>query len=112
MDGKNRLTSMTLLLLFTLLSLFPAFLFSAGSINGIGFVGWLMILYTAVFCWVLPYYLWMKGLEHLSPVTSSVVLLTEIIVAVAIATILLGEAFTAISGMGAILIVVAIILVA
>ena len=110
-DAKNRFQSMTLLLLFTLMSLMPAFLFSAGSITSVGAIGWLMILYTAVFCWVVPYYLWMKGLEHLSPVTSAVVLLTEIIVAVTIATLLLGEAFTFISGIGAILIVVAIVMV-
>jgi drug/metabolite transporter (DMT)-like permease len=110
-DGKNRLQSMTLLLLFTLMSLLPAFLFSAGSIASVGAIGWLMIFYTAVFCWVVPYYLWMKGLEHLSPVTSAVVLLTEIIVAVTVATLFLGEAFTFISGIGAILIVVAIIMV-
>ena len=110
-DGKNRLQSMTLLLLFTLMPLLPAFLFSAGSIASVGAIGWLVILYTAVFCWVVPYYLWMKGLEHLSPVTSAVVLLTEIIVAVTVATLFLGEAFTFISGIGAILIVVAIIMV-
>jgi drug/metabolite transporter (DMT)-like permease len=62
-------------------------------------------------CWVLPYYLWLKGLQHLSPVTSAIVLLTEIVVAVTISTLFLGEVFTAISGVGAILIVIAILLV-
>jgi drug/metabolite transporter (DMT)-like permease len=37
--------------------------------------------------------------------------LTEIVVAVAISTLFLGEVFTVISGVGAILIVVAILLV-
>lgn len=68
-------------------------------------------MYTAVFCWVIPYYLWVKGLKHISAVTSSVVLLTEVIVAVAIATVALGEVLTVISGVGAIFIIIAIILV-
>ena len=110
-DGKNLIQSMTLLLLFTLLPLLPAFFFSAGSVIAFGASAWLIILYTAIFCWVIPYYLWLKGLEHLSPVTSAVVLLTEIIVAIALATFILGEAFTIISGIGAILILAAIIIV-
>jgi drug/metabolite transporter (DMT)-like permease len=44
-------------------------------------------------------------------VTSSVVLLTEVIVAVAIATLALGEVLTVISGVGAIFIIIAILLV-
>jgi len=109
-DGKNLIQSITLLLLFTLLPLLPAFFFFAGSIVAIGANAWIIILYTAVLCWVVPYYLWLKGLEHLSPVTSAVVLLTEIVVAVTLATIILGEIFTPISGIGAILIAIAILM--
>jgi drug/metabolite transporter (DMT)-like permease len=58
-----------------------------------------------------PYYFWLKGLEDLSPVTSAIVLLTEIVVAVTISTLFLGEAFTLISGVGAILVVIAILIV-
>ena len=110
-DGKNLIQSMTFLLLFTLLPLLPMFFFSAGSIVALGANAWIVILYTAVFCWVVPYCLWLRGLEHLSPVTSAVVLLTEIIVAVTLATFILGEVFTLISGIGAILIAVAILMV-
>ena len=69
------------------------------------------VLYTAVLCWVVPYYLWLKGLKLISPVTSVIVLLTEIIIAVTISTIALGEVFTIVSEVGAICIIIAILLV-
>lgn len=108
-ENSNLIQSMTWLLVFTLLPLLPA----AVSIVGLAALpaaAWLAIVYTAVFCWVIPYYLWLKGLQHISPVTSTVVLLTEIIVAAAISLLFLGEAFTFFSGIGALLIVIAILL--
>ncbi len=110
-SSKSLVLPMTLLLVFTLLPLLPTGLLSAGSFASLPLEAWLAILYTAVLCWVLPYYLWLKGLQHLSPVTSAIVLLTEIVVAVTISTLFLGEVFTAISGVGAVLIVIAILLV-
>ena len=110
-DNKNLLQSMTWLLLFTLLPLLPTAPFSAQAFVSLPWEAWLVILFTAILCWVVPYYLWLKGLKHLSPVTSAVVLLTEILVAVAISTIFLGEVLTIISGLGAIFIVIAILLV-
>jgi len=110
-ESKNIIQSMTWLLLFTLLPLLPTAPFSAGTYVSLPWDAWLAILYTAILCWVVPYYLWLKGLKHISPVTSAVVLLTEIIVAVATSTIFLGEALTLVSGVGAVFIVVAILLV-
>ncbi len=110
-DSKNMLQTMTWLLVFTLLPLLPIAAFSAGAFAALPLDAWLAILYTAVFCWVIPYYLWLKGLKHISAVTSSVVLLTEVIVAVAISTLVLGEMFTVVSGAGAAFIIIAILLV-
>ncbi len=110
-SGKSLLPPMTLLLICTLLPLLPVVPFAAGTVASLPIAAWLAILYTAILCWVVPYYLWLKGLKHLSPVTSAIVLLTEIVVAVTISTLFLGEAFTAISGVGAVLIVIAILLV-
>lgn len=110
-ESKNIIQSMTWLLLFTLLPLLPTAPFSAETYVSLPWDAWLAILYTAILCWVVPYYLWLKGLKHISPVTSAVVLLTEIIVAVAISTVFLGEALTLVSGVGAVFIVVAILLV-
>jgi drug/metabolite transporter (DMT)-like permease len=110
-DTKNLVQSMLWLLLFTLLPLLPIVPFSAGSVAFLPLDAWLAIVYTAVFCWVIPYYLWIKGLKHISAVTSGIVLLTEVIVAVAISSIALGEVLTVVSGAGAIFIIIAILLV-
>jgi drug/metabolite transporter (DMT)-like permease len=110
-ESGNMAQSMTWLLLCTLLPLLLPASFSAGTFVSLPLDAWLAILYTAIFCWVIPYYLWLKGLKHISAVTSSVVLLTEVIVAVAIATLVLGEVLTVVSGVGAFFIVIAILLV-
>lgn len=110
-DNQNMMQSMTWLLIFTLLPLLPTASFSAGNFVSLPLDAWLAIVYTAVFCWVIPYYLWLKGLKHISAVTSTVVLLTEVIVAVAISTLALGEVLTVVSGVGAIFIIIAILLV-
>ena len=110
-EKKNLIQSMTWLLLFTLLILLPLFPFSANSILALTWEAWIVIIYTAIFCWVTPYYLWIKGLKNISPLTSAVILLNEIIVAVTISTIVLGEVMTAVSGVGAIFIIIAILLV-
>jgi drug/metabolite transporter (DMT)-like permease len=107
----NTVQVVTWLLIFTLLPLLFIAPFRAGVVASLPWDAWLAILYTAIFCWVIPYYLWLKGLRHISPVTSAIVLLTEIVVAVAISTLFLGEVFTVISGVGAVLIVIAILLV-
>jgi drug/metabolite transporter (DMT)-like permease len=109
--SKSLVQPMTLLLICTLIPLLPFAPFSAGVILSLPLEAWLAILFTAVLCWVVPYYLWLKGLQHLSPVTSAIVLLTEIVVAVTISTLFLGEIFTVISGIGAVLIVIAILIV-
>ncbi len=110
-ESTNLIQSMTWMLLFTMLPLLPTAAFSVGNFVSLPWDAWLVIFYTAVFCWVIPYHLWLKGLKHISAVTSTVVLLTEIIVAVAISTIILGEALTVICGIGSIFIIIAILLV-
>jgi drug/metabolite transporter (DMT)-like permease len=109
--NANMIQSMTWLLLFTLLPLLPTVPFSAVAYASLPWDAWAAILYTAILCWVVPYYLWLKGLKNISPVTSAVVLLTEIIAAVTISTLALGEVLTAVSGIGAIFIIIAILLV-
>lgn len=107
----NMVQSMTWLLLFTMLPLLFTAPFSAEPYTSLPWQAWAAVLYTAVLCWVVPYYLWLKGLKLISPVTSAIVLLTEIIIAVTISTIALGEVFTIVSGIGAIFIIIAILLV-
>ena len=108
--GKSTVQVVTWLLLFTLLPLLPIAPYSASILTSLPLDAWIAIIYTAVMCWVVPYYLWLKGLKHMSPVTSAIVLLTEIVVAIVISTLFLGEVFTVIAGAGAVLIVIAILL--
>ena len=110
-DSKGKLQSMTWLLAFTLLPMLPTASFSVSNFASLPIFAWLAVLYTALFCWVIPYYLWWKGLKQISAISSSVILLIEVIVAVTIATLALGEVLTVISGVGAFLIIVAILLV-
>lgn len=110
-ESNNLIKSMTWVLFFTMIPLLPIATFSIENVFSLSWEAWLLILYTAIMCWVIPYYLWLKGLKYISPVTSAIVLLTEIIVAVVISTIFLGEILTEISGIGAVLIMIAISLV-
>ena len=81
------------------------------SLLNLSIEGWMIVVYTSVFCWLIPYYLWLKGLKHISPATSTVILLIEVVVAITLSFLFLGETFTTISGIGASLIFLAIILV-
>ena len=109
--SKNMTQSLTWLLLFTMLPLIPAVPFSINSLPTLPVEAWIAILYTAIFCWIIPYYLWSEGLKNISPVTSSVILLNEIIIAILISILFLGEILTLISGVGALFIISAILLV-
>ena len=110
-ETNNLIQSMTWILLFTMIPLLPIATFSFENVFTLSWNAWLAIIYTAILCWVIPYYFWLKGLKNISAVTSAVVLLTEIIVAVAVSVVLLGESLTMISGIGAVLIIIAILLV-
>lgn len=110
-ETNNLIKSMTWLLIFTTIPLLPTAAFSMENVFALSWNAWLAVVYTAILCWVVPYYLWLKGLKHISPVTSAVVFLTEIVVAVAISTIFLGEILTVISGIAVAFIIIAILLV-
>ena len=110
-ESKNMIQSLTLLLVFTMIPLMPVLTFSSANFLTLQWEAWIAITYTAIFCWIIPYLLWSKGLKNISPVTSSVILLNEIIVAVTVSTIILRESLTVVSGIGAVLIIIAIIVV-
>ncbi|MGA2682329.1 MAG: EamA family transporter [Candidatus Bathyarchaeia archaeon] len=103
--------SMTWVLVFTMLSILP-FSFLAGSrFFALSESAWLAVFYTAIVCWVVPYYLWLEGLKHLSASTSTVLLLSEIVIAVLLSILVLKEPITIFSTIGALLIIIAIALV-
>ncbi len=111
MTGQGTLQSLTWILPVTLLPMLPFVVSSASQIPTLPVQAWLAIIYTAIVCWIIPYYLWLEGLKHISASTSTILLLSEILVATAISYILLGEVLTLVSVIGAVFIVVAIVLV-
>ena len=103
--------SMTWVLVLTMLSIAPFAVLSGPRFFDLTGTAWLAIFYTAIVCWVLPYYMWLEGLKHLSASTSTILLLSEIVVAVILSIIVLKEPITIFSSIGAFLIVIAIALV-
>ena len=103
--------SMTWVLLFTFLSIVPFTFFAGPGFFELSSWGWLAILWTAIVCWVVPYYLWLEGLKHLSASVSTILLLSEIVMAIFLSIVILKEPITIFSTIGALLIVIAIALV-
>jgi drug/metabolite transporter (DMT)-like permease len=108
---RDIIQPITWILFATLLPLMPFLYVSTSSPFQLPTEAWLAIAYTAIICWVVPYYLWSEALKSISPVSSTIILLTEVVVAVAISSIILHDMFTLISGIGAFAIIVAIVLV-
>jgi drug/metabolite transporter (DMT)-like permease len=111
MKSDGVLQSLTWILPVTLLPMLPFVFPSANQIAALPAQAWFAIIYTAVACWIVPYYLWLEGLKHISASTSTILLLSEILVATAISYVLLNEVLTMISVAGASLIIIAIALV-
>jgi len=66
--------------------------------------------YTAVFCTIAPFFLWTWGLKRITATTSSIVLLTEVVFALALAAVLLGERLSPGALVGSVLILGAVAL--
>jgi drug/metabolite transporter (DMT)-like permease len=103
--------SMTWVLVLTFLAIAPFAVLSGPGFFDLSGWAWAAIVWTAIVCWVLPYYLWLEGLKHLSASTSTVLLLSEIVVAIIASIVVLKESVTVFSTIGAFLIVIAIALV-
>lgn len=86
-----------------------ALLFGRGSFPPPG-PEWWTIPYTAVFCTVLPFFLWTWGLKFISATNSSVIMLSEVVFALVLALLILGERLTTGGLAGGALIVLAILL--
>ena len=80
------------------------------SIN-LGLDAWFYISFLAVVSTVGAYFLFMKGLETVSPTVSSIILPIEVIVSVALSVLIFRDPFTLVSGSGALLIIFGVFLV-
>jgi drug/metabolite transporter (DMT)-like permease len=109
-SGEDTFQPTVWIFFITVLPMIPFIYFSSNFTLSLPLEAWLAIGYTAIFCWIVPFYLWFKSLKYISPVTSTIILLTEVIVAMTISSIVLNEMFTLISGIGAVFIFIAIIL--
>jgi len=110
-NTRKTIQPITWIIFITLLPLAPFLLFSTSTPFQLPVEAWLAIAYTAIFCWVIPYYLWSEGLKYISAVNSTIILLAEVIVALAISSVLLHDPLTLIQEIGAVLIIAAIVFV-
>jgi drug/metabolite transporter (DMT)-like permease len=72
---------------------------------------WWTIAYTGAFCTVVPFFLWTSGLRFITATTSTVIMLAEVVFALALAALLLGERLTPGALVGSLLILAAVVLV-
>jgi drug/metabolite transporter (DMT)-like permease len=88
------------------------FAFAAGDLGRtvIPWEGWVAVAYTAVFCTFMPYFLFNKGQRYVGATLASLVLLIEVAVAIVSSALILGEQLALGSGVGALLVCVAIVL--
>ncbi len=94
----------------TAVFVFPVALITGGGVP-MGAVPVFAIAYTAVFNTAIPYILYQQGLKHLTASTSAIVLTLEIVVALAISAVFLGESLSGFAWAGALLILGSIVMV-
>jgi drug/metabolite transporter (DMT)-like permease len=104
-----RALSAAMLVITAAASLLPALLFAPGRLPRLGWGLW-PVAYTAVLCTVIPFALWTWGLRSISATASSVILLVEVVFAITLAALILGERLSAGALWGGLLIGVAVLL--
>jgi drug/metabolite transporter (DMT)-like permease len=72
--------------------------------------GWVAVAFTGILCSVTAYVLWSTGLKRMTATTSMIILLSEVVWALVLSFIFLGDSFTLLSAIGAICIVVSMLL--
>jgi len=85
-----RALSAAMLVVTAVASLPPALLFAWGRAPHWSLDLW-PVAYTAVLCTVIPFALWTWGMKFISATASSVILLVEVVFAMALAALILGE---------------------
>lgn len=82
----------------------------AGSVS-LGLDAWFYILFLAVLSTVGAYFFFARGLETVSPTVSSIILPIEVMVSVGLSVLIFRDPFNFLSGTGAVLIIVGVLLV-
>jgi drug/metabolite transporter (DMT)-like permease len=79
-----------------------------GDLKFFGETGWYALIYTAIFCTVLPFVFWLRALHYISATYSAAILLLEPVFAAVLGFLILNERLTLAEMLGAVLILVAI----
>ncbi len=109
LDVDVRSLTGALVVVTALVSLPIALTLGRGSFPGVVPELW-TIPYTAILCTILPFFLWTWGLKFISATTSSLIMLSEVIFALVLASVILGERPTPGGFAGSALIILAILL--
>jgi drug/metabolite transporter (DMT)-like permease len=77
-------------------------------------VSWVSVvplLYLVIFATILGYYLYLKGVQSVTPLATSLVILIEVIVAFVISHFMLSESYTSVEAVGVLMVLAGVVLV-
>jgi len=110
---QNTTELSAMVMVATALFLLPASVLLGGLTSSvIPLQGWELIAYTAVAATVLPYVMWIAALKAVTATVAGVVGLLEIVAAMIMSSLLLGESYSTITLIGALLILFSLFAVA
>jgi len=70
------------------------------------------LLYLVIFTTILGYYLYLKGVQSVTPLTTSLVILIEVVVAFVISHFMLSESYSSVETVGVLMVLTGVVLVA
>ena len=109
---RNVIELSTFVLFTTALLLLPmALLFGNLSSSAVPLEGWVWVVYTAIVCTIVPYALWIAALKQVTATISSVVGMLEIVAAMVLSGLVLGETYNTVTLLGAGLVFASILFV-
>ncbi len=111
-SDRNVIELSTFVLFTTALLLLPmALLFGNLSSSAVPLEGWVWVAYTAIVCTIVPYALWIVALKQVTATISSVVGMLEIVAAMVLSGLVLGETYNTVTLLGAGLVFASILFV-
>lgn len=110
---RNAIELSAVILLITALLLFPLAAVLGGlNLKSIPAQGWAIIVFIALACTVIPFALWVFALGAVTATVASVVAMLEIVVAMILSALLVGESYSTITLIGALFVLISIFVVA
>jgi len=99
-------------MLATAVVLLPfAVVFGGLNVGAVSGVGWAWVVFTAIVCTALPYGLWILALKAVTATMASLVAMLEIVAAMILSGILLGETYSTATVVGAAMVLASILAV-